>query len=207
MDNKTSSINGVMLFEDIELRTSVDEATKLPVVEGLAVPYEKRSKLLYGLFYEIFKPYAFREHLATKPNIPMYNNHNTDQVLARTKNGTLTLTEDDKGITFRSVLNDTSYANDLVKLINRGDVEAMSFGFRYLTRDWGMSDGEELCIVHKAEMREISPVSNPAYEDTSIYKRSAEEIYKDLKAEKERRQQAINDEIDMMKRKLELMSM
>lgn len=205
MDNKNLLTNAVVLFDDVELRALEDPETKLPVIEGLAVPYERRSKLLFNLFYEKFKIGAFRDHLRTNPDVKMFNNHNTDQILARTKNNTLTLSESDVGISFRSTLNDTSYANDLMKAIKRGDIDGMSFGFRYITREWGMDDGKELLIVEKAELREISPVSEPAYEDTEVYQRSCEALYKELTENKRKVSDQIQNQHAHMRAKLAML--
>jgi hypothetical protein len=56
--------------------------------------------------------------------------------------------------------------------IDRGDVDQMSFGFRTVNDDWEIQtvDGEEVLIrmLLEAELFEVSPVTFPAYPDTSV---------------------------------------
>lgn len=58
--------------------------------------------------------------------------HNYTQLLGRTKSGTLVLSEDDTGLRFELTPPNTQLGNDVLELVERGDISGMSFGFRAL---------------------------------------------------------------------------
>jgi len=158
----------------IELR----EAGGAPVLTGVAVRYGDWSELLYGVFRERFLPGAFREHLATSPDVIATVNHAPAMLLARTAAGTLALAEDDTGVSVELTPPDTSYARDLIVSVKRGDIRGMSFMFdtdmgdvtaeRWYTGD----DGVRRRDVSKARLYEVSFVSTPAYPTTEAALRS-----------------------------------
>src|SRR3546814_1026934 len=88
--------------------------------------------------------------------------------------GTLRLKEDDKGLAVEIDLPDTSDGRDVATLIQRGDVSGMSFGFRVTHDEWDETVDPPVRTVHAVELREVSVVSEPAYEGTSIALRSEE---------------------------------
>lgn len=62
--------------------------------------------------------------------------HNYTQLLGRTKSGTLVLSEDDTGLRFELTPPNTQLGNDVLELVERGDISGMSFGFRALKESW-----------------------------------------------------------------------
>lgn len=151
---------------DLSLRSVDGEATK---VTGYAAVFDKPSENLGG-FVERIKPGAFTNTLGEKKSDPrLLWDHNTQYVLGRRSAGTLTLTEDAKGLAFEAVLPDTSYARDLRVLMERGDVREMSFGFWVLRDEWFDID-KPTAKRDLLEVRliEISIVSFPAYPQTSV---------------------------------------
>ena len=99
-------------------------------------------------------------------------NHDPTQLLGRTTAGTLTLGSDARGLWYEVTLPNTQLGNDLATLIQRGDVSQSSFAFTVdasgesWTKD---SDG----IPHRSIMAvsglfDVSPVTYPAYTDTSV---------------------------------------
>ena len=87
-------------------------------------------------------------------------------LLGKTQSSTLTVSEDDKGLAFRVKLPDTSYANDLVALMERGDSYECSFAFRPLPdgETWSqLANGEVLRTITNAVLFEGSILTgNPA---------------------------------------------
>lgn len=205
MEQPKLPIETRLYFEDLELRRlKSTDGTNLDTITGLAIPYEKRSELLYGFMYEIIRQGAFADCLRAKPDVKCYINHDTTLIVSRTKVNSLTLTETTRGVEFSTTVLDTSYGVDLLKNIDKGNISSMSFGFRADTYDWGMSDNHELRDVKKATLREISFVTNPAYLDTEVMKRSMELLYNELKEHKNIMQQAINKDLENKRRLLEL---
>lgn len=142
-------------------------------IEGYAVPYNSESELLYGFFREVIRPGAFDSSLNN--DIRCLWNHNSSYVLGRSSAGTLSLRSDAKGIYFNVNPPETTWANDLVTSIQRGDINQMSFGFN--VNDDGdiwsdLEDGTSLREVIDGNLGEISIVSFPAYTSTSAGIRS-----------------------------------
>lgn len=146
------------------------------LIRGYAVVWNSKSRVL-GWFRELFLPGAFRDQLAGAPDILALNQHLMHEPLARTTAGNLELGEDEKGLWYEMNASDTSYARDLVKLLDDKVVHQSSFLF-LTPRDgdrWSIDeDGMDLRTVIRAELLEISPVSMPAYIETSAGTRKAD---------------------------------
>jgi HK97 family phage prohead protease len=96
--------------------------------EGHAAVFDTDADV--GNFTESVERGAFRKVLASDENIPMFYDHQRGlPLLASTRAGTLTLTEDVKGLAVVADIADTSLGRDLRVLAARGDVRAMSYGF------------------------------------------------------------------------------
>jgi HK97 family phage prohead protease len=82
--------------------------------------------------------------------------------------------EDDKGLRVEIDPPDTSYANDLTKCMERGDVDQMSFGFWTIADRWDEIDGEYVRTLMECDIDggDVSVVTYPAYPDTAAALRS-----------------------------------
>jgi len=96
-----------------------------------------------------------------------------DLPLARTKNGTLTLTEDDRGLYMDATIADTSEGRDLYKLVERGDVDQMSFAFRVIRQKWSDDRSQRVLTEVSLADGDVSVVTYPAYPTTSVEAREA----------------------------------
>ena len=96
--------------------------------------------------------------------------HETRLVLGRNKSGTLELKVDDRGLWGRVKLNQSDTdAMNLYARVSRGDVDQCSFGFDILDEKTEYrDDGSVHWTIMKVKMYEVSCVTFPAYEDTSI---------------------------------------
>lgn len=147
-----------------ELRADVSNDRKHLI--GYAALFNTWSADLGG-FRERIAPGAFRNSLGA--DVRALFNHDPNYVLGRTVNGTLSLKEDDRGLLIDVTLPDVGYANDLHKLIGRGDVSQMSFGFKVLKDSWAKgSDGLAERTLVEAELFDVAPVTYPAYENTEV---------------------------------------
>lgn len=103
-------------------------------------------------------------------------NHDPQFLLGRQSSGTLRLREDDEGLAFEVDLPDTSYANDLRKLVARGDMTGASFGFipDLDASTWTRAeDGGQVHTINALTyLRDVSPVTFPAYSGTGVALRS-----------------------------------
>jgi len=150
-------------LEELTIRAEGDGMT----FKGYAAVFDSWSDDLGG-FREKIRPGAFAKTLSEKRAIKMFWNHNTDIPLASTR-GSLTLTEDDKGLLAEAKLPDTTAGRDMAKLIADKTVDSMSFGFQTIKDAWDKEDSNraerELIEVR---LWEVSPVTGwPAYPKTS----------------------------------------
>lgn len=109
-------------------------------------------------------------------------NHDSTLVLGRTTAGTLTLRVDRTGLWGSILINQSDQdAMNLYERVKRGDVSQCSFGFDILDQSTEvMENGTTVWILKKVKLYEVSVVTFPAYEDTSVTarKKDYEEIQK-----------------------------
>jgi len=88
--------------------------------------------------------------------------------LGRVSSGTLRIGTDKRGLFYEVDLPNTSYANDLVELMKRGDVNQSSFAFLIENDRWEQRDGITYRIIEKvSRLLDVSPVAQPAYPDAT----------------------------------------
>lgn len=164
--------------QELELRASKDGDNQ--ILEGYAALYDVESRLIPEngkRFIEIIDKGAFRDVL--KGDVYLTFNHSKDRILARTINNSLTLTENDKGLYFRAVLNNTSIAKDVYEMVLRGDIAENSFAFQVGEgQKWERNgEGVPLRRISKiANLSDVSVVTNAAYPQTEVYARGFEEF-------------------------------
>lgn len=116
---------------------------------------------------ESIAPGAFSETLGN--DIKALTNHDSTLVLGRNKSNTLELKEDSHGLWARIKLNaDDQDAMNLYARVHRGDVDQCSFGFNVLKEDVDYKDDSVHWTIEKVDLHEVSVVTFPAYEDTSV---------------------------------------
>lgn len=169
----------------IENRGEGDE--KEATIEGYAFKFNKRTTI-GSWFHEEILPGAADDVIGD--DIRCLFNHNPSQILARSVKGkgTLSLSLDKVGLKYSYKTPKRSYALDLEDAIKEGDVDKSSFSFRVKEVVWinGDSEKNELDTrqIKKFEMiYDVSPVTFPAYDDTSVAKRS-HDVFKDENEQK-----------------------
>ena len=124
-------------------------------------------------FIERIMPGAFAKSLRSRNNIRMYMNHDSSMLLATTRAKTLRLQEDSKGLLVDADLPDTSVGRDLSVLMQRKDVDSMSFGFTVPTGGDVWSEDGSQRTLKQIRLFEVSVVTGfPAYTATSASVRS-----------------------------------
>ncbi len=177
---KTPEIETRSLAAPVEERA---DGTKRMVVGYAAIFGEVAD--IGGYFDEVIARGAFTETLKTS-DVRAYFNHDRGRVLGRVSAGTLRLREDAKGLAVEIDLPDTSDGRDVRTLIERGDVSGMSFRFNAVREIWDESGDKPQRTILQLELGEVSIVSEPAYDGTSVALRSLDA------ARKEKRQQNFN---------------
>ena len=107
----------------------------------------------------------------------MYLNHDSNMLLGTTRAGTLRLEEDSKGLLVDADLPPTTVGRDLSILMQRGDVDSMSFGFSVPRGGDKYSDDGSTRELKEVRLYEVSVVTGfPAYEATSASVRSLDAL-------------------------------
>jgi uncharacterized protein len=154
---------------DIETRTAIEVRTEGRKLTGYVATFNNETRI--SDFSETIAPGAFKASLAGGGDILALANHDPKQVLARTKSGTLRLSEDTRGLKFEIDVPDTTTGRDILALATRGDIGGMSFGFT-VDKD-GESWSGETRTLKSVTLHEVSVVSSfPAYSGTSVQARS-----------------------------------
>lgn len=159
----------------LEHRDATDDAPR--IISGYAAVFNQWTTIgHYYRFQEMIAPDAFSICDNTKC-IACFNHYDGD-ILARYSSGTLKLEVDEIGLRFEFEVPNTTVGNDMYELVKRGDISQCSFAFVVGEESWEYSDGEELdkrTILKISELWDVSLVTYPAYEGTSVDARSAEE--------------------------------
>jgi len=141
------------------------------VLIGQAAVFNSLSQNLGG-FYELIDSKAFDTVLEN--DVRALYNHDESMVLGRNKSGTLRLLVSDTGLDYEIDMPDTSLGRDLSVQIERGDITGSSFSFRILKDAWHIDEeGREVrTVLQVGSLRDVGPVTYPAYLDASVAKRS-----------------------------------
>jgi HK97 family phage prohead protease len=167
-------------IKNVEARQAEDGTMRL---SGYAAVFNEDSVPLP--FLERIAPGAFRKTLTETPDVRLLINHE-GLPLARTKNGTLRLTEDEAGLYMDADLPDTQAARDLYTLVERGDVDQMSFAFRVIRQKWSEDRSRRVLTELSLSDGDVSVVTYPAYPTTTVEAR--EHLQNAIQAVKEGRE-------------------
>lgn len=158
--------------EPIAFREAEDSAS----ISGYAAVFNQETVIggIFG-FREQIAPGAFDQAIEADDVRALFN-HDPNMLLGRTASGTLKLSVDRRGLKYDVDLPDTAVARDVRTLIKRGDVTGSSFGFTVDEDDWDESEMKKgklpLRTILKASLWDVSPVTYPAYPQTSVSARS-----------------------------------
>lgn len=151
------------LVEPVEFRGSGDGKI---VAAGYAYVFRKLSQNLGG-FVEMVDVGAGKKSLQEQ-DVRALKNHDPNLLLGRLGAGTLRMTEDDTGGAYEIDLPDTTAGRDLAVELERRDIIGSSFGFRLVEDEWGETEqGFPLRTLKQFSIRDVGPVTFPAYTDTT----------------------------------------
>lgn len=182
-----------------EVRTVPTESGSL--ITGRPIVYGSRTDL--GFFDEIIEPGALDG--ADLTDVRFLVNHNTDMIpLARSRrnngNSTMTLTVVPEGLDMEAVIDteNNATARELRSAIERGDLSGMSFMFSINDDEWEDLDTDHPTrhIRKIGSVVEVSGVTFPAYDATTINARSKEALESARKAVETAKAEARSVETD-----------
>lgn len=136
-------------------------------IDGYYAVFNSEYQLWEGAS-EIIKPGAFTNSVSG--DVRALINHDTTLVLGRTKPGTLTLRQDERGLWGSIRINrDDVDAMNLYARVQRGDVSQCSFGFDIKSEEFVENpDGSVRWIIKDVVLYEVSVCTFPAYAETSV---------------------------------------
>ena len=156
-------------------------------IEGRAIVFDQPTNI--GLFTEIIDRNALKE--TDLRDVRFLVNHNTDMIpLARSRrnneNSTMQMVVGEEGMDIRANLDteNNTDARALYSATKRGDISGMSFMMTVRGEEWDFTDEEHPTrrITDIGKVFEVSAVTFPAYEQTSLEVRGDEEALENAKS-------------------------
>lgn len=142
------------------------------LVEGYAAVFNQATSI-GSYFREVIAPGAFSEAIGRDDVVFLINHEGLP--LARTRSGTLELSQDDHGLKIRTRLDaEDPDVRSIIGKMKRGDLDKMSFAFMPEVQEWDETGDMPLRTIRKAALFDVSIVTTPAYDGTEIGLRSLE---------------------------------
>lgn len=143
-------------------------------VSGYAAVFDQETNI-GGAFMESIARGAFTSAIERQDDVVFLVNHD-GLPLARTRSGTLKISEDEHGLLMEAELAaDDPDVRSIVPKMKRGDLDKMSFAFVPSRQEWDDSgDIPKRSIKDIDRLVDVSIVTTPAYEGTDIGLRSLE---------------------------------
>jgi uncharacterized protein len=151
--------------------------TRGRTVHGYAALYNTVSEDLGG-FREQLAPRAFAA--TVNDDVRALLNHDPNEVLGRTKAGTLRLFDEEQGLRFELDLPDSPLGENVREAVRRGDLDGASFRFEVGEEDW---QGDLRTIRTVKALRDVTLATYPAYSASSIELRTKPEPKEEPKME------------------------
>lgn len=184
----------------------IDEGER--IIEGYGIVFNSESRVLGGWFIEEILPDAATRAIEENPDIKVTLNHNFDALLGRGASKTATFSIDETGVKYRVQVPNTTIGNDTLELVKRGDLTGSSFMFMIAEdgENWEQIEREGVPIWKRTisnilQVVEMGPVTNEAYPDTTVAKRSFENLQETNKKPKPQNQTPLS----IYERELELL--
>ena len=179
IERRTMKVSAPEGTEEVRAEGIEPTADKM-IVEGYAVLFDQPQTYTWGK--QTYTEIISRNALAgadMKRVVMRYNHNDTVFAMARVKNGSLQLIEDETGLRIRADLIDTQSNRDLYRMIKDGLIDEMSFSFTVAPSGdvWEYSDDYmtvKRTINQIETVYDVSAVDNGFYENTSIYARAFE---------------------------------
>lgn len=151
------------------------------VIEGRAIVYNQERTLFTqdGIEYKEIIDKDALKNCDTRNCFLKWNHSEESFPMARTKvkegPGSLTLDVNDEGCDIRAVLADTATSRELYELVRSGVIDKMSFAFTIKDETFD-KENHTWHIRSIDHLYDVSAVTAPAYDKTSLYARRREDV-------------------------------
>jgi hypothetical protein len=163
---ETRSLN----VHDLQMRSNDDGSLTFSGYASMTgVPYAVND--LLGEYQETIARGAFTKALQENDDVRLLVNHDGIP-LARTKSGTLVLSEDENGLRCEAQLDQSSPLVQTIRsAMRRGDLDQMSFAFAVVRQEWSQDYTQR--TINECRLFDVSVVTYPASPSTTADLRSA----------------------------------
>jgi hypothetical protein len=148
-------------LKNIEMRAQAGNT-----IAGYAAVFDSPSNDPGLGFTETIRKGCFARAIRAKQDVRCLFNHDDSRILGRVNSGTLTLREDATGLFYECQVPDSPTGRDVYAAVQRGDISECSFGFKTVLDRWSR-DGSQRELLD-VDLRDVSPVTFPAYPATSV---------------------------------------
>lgn len=163
-----------------ELSVEMRQENGVIRISGHAAVFDQEV-MIAGVFREVIRRGAFTQAIG-RDDVSLLIEHQ-GLPLARTRSGTLRLSEDARGLFIESELaSDDLDVQRIVPKMRRGDLDKMSFSFQAVRQQWDESTKVPLRILEEVRLHDVSLVTMPAYSGTDVALRSLEDTRRVQKA-------------------------
>ena len=183
-------------FLQTEVRTEENEGM---ILTGYPIVFEQEIDL--GEWREVIDAGSIGDGSVLR-DVALIANHDFGMIpMARSRrnndNSTMKLTPDQHGVAMRATLDpENPKAKEAYSAVNRGDITGMSFAFIVNEEKWDDLDSEKPLrrIMGFSRIFEVSVVTNPAYEGTSVQAASEGEALESVRASLESARKQLKEE-------------
>lgn len=162
----------ILQFDEVEENGQRSKNEK--VIVGYAAKFNSDSED-FGGWVERIAPGFFDGLTDSDQTVALFN-HDMNLVLGRNKVN-VSLSVDDTGLRYKITMPDTSTGNDIRELVRSGIINKSSFAFTVKEEKWTKGDPTKgtpavRTLLKGEALYDVSPVTRPAYEETTVASRS-----------------------------------
>ena len=190
MEKLTKDGRDFRRFAEFEVRALEENEEKELWVEGYAVRFNEPTVLWEYDGEEYKEQVDDRAFDDADMSDVIFNYNHSGKVMARTRNKTLQLSVDDKGLYIKARVDGTEEGRKIYEEIKGGYIDRMSYSYTVTEAAYD-SENRMRTIRKIKKLYDVSAVDIPAYDTTNIYARSLIDAEKEVREEEEKRKRLI----------------
>ena len=162
-----SAISDEMRLEALRADNVSDASANKSTISGFALPYETLSISFPGSPQALFKRGAFTKDLREHPNRKVFYGEGFGRVLGSVEAGTCRIWEENNGLHFEAIAPATSWADDLLVSMRRGDTKESAAIAEPVEAHWESRAGARVQVITTARLFLITVVTFPEFDSTT----------------------------------------